>query len=1059
VKIIKRDGREQEYDGGKIRKAIIAAGGREALAFTVEGSVASFLGEVMTVEGHYLSVEDIQDEVEKLLMEENPRVAKTAILYREDRAKKRSERAKPNAQAVADYIHLSKYSRYNPVLGRRETWKETVTRCEEMHIRRFPDLEEEIRCAFDFVRDKKVFPSARSLQFAGPAIEAVNLRQYNCLGTLICYPRVFAEIFYSLLAGCGVGYSVQYRHVNQLPSINKPNDSSPRFWTIGDSIRGWAEAVEVLMKSYFEPDMPYVEFDFSHIRKKGSLLVTSGGKAPGHIPLKKALERVRSILDEAVGRKLRPIECHDSLCHLAIAVLTGGIRRSSMICHFSVDDHEMMEAKTGDWFKTNPQRVMANNSAVILRGSSTEDRERFDRIFDHAKEYGEPGFYLTACYDYTCNPCQPAWATVLTPQGISTLGKIDIGDTIWSGKEWTKVTNKVYTGRKTVFGYHTRAGVFYGTDNHRVVSEGVKVEAKETESIDTSQGPNYEYSMPYGEDFDGQSIVDGLVLGDGTVHKASNNLILLCIGEKDYDYFDDYDISALIGDKRSGVNEKVWEIETTLGPDEVPLTHLRNVPNRFRFGNSKTKRSFLRGLYSANGSVCSNRVTLEQSSLTLILQVQEMLSSLGIRSYYTVNRPHKVQFSNGEYLCKESYDLNITIDRKGFRSIIGFIQEEKMERLNNAIEKTVSRDYSKKTYDIVEIEEVGEDDVYDITVDCDDHTYWTGGLLVSNCGEASFYPVNTHDGKVGFQACNLTELNGATVESIEDFIQRARVATFIGTLQAAFTDFPFMGSTTEAIVRREALLGVGITGMMDNEIVRNPDNQRKACQEVRETNRRIAELIGINSGARLTVVKPSGTLSLLSGCIGSGIHPHHARRYIRRITANPLEPCFQYFKKTNPHMCVEKPNGDWVIEFPIQAADDAVVVSDLTAKEFMDIAFSTYDNWIVPGTAKIMSAPGLTHNISITVSVEDGEWDEVRDHAWVNRYRIAAMSFLPKTGDKIYPFAPREAITTSADEARWNELIEKYTPVDWTKMVEEEDTTDPKALAACEGGSCLIGEN
>ena len=178
-----------------------------------------------------------------------------------------------------------KYAKYLPELNRRETWEELVTRNMNMHIKKYPKLKDQIESAYQFVYDKKVLPSMRSLQFGGKPIEISPNRIYNCAYLPIDDYRAFAEAMFLLLGGTGVGYSVQKHHVEALPEIRKPNTKRTRRYLIADSIEGWADAVKVLVKSYFEGGTSYA-FDFSDIRAKGARLVTSGGKAPGPQPLK-----------------------------------------------------------------------------------------------------------------------------------------------------------------------------------------------------------------------------------------------------------------------------------------------------------------------------------------------------------------------------------------------------------------------------------------------------------------------------------------------------------------------------------------------------------------------------------------------------------------------------------------------------------------------------------------------------------------------------------------------------------------------------------------------------
>ena len=308
-------------------------------------------------------------------------------------------------QILSDITVHMKYARYLPSKNRRETWKELVTRNRKMHMKRYPELKEEIREAYKYVYNKKVLPSMRSMQFGGKPIEVAPNRIFNCAYLPIDDCHAFSEVMFLLLGGTGVGYSVQRHHVEVLPEIKKPNKNRTRRYLIGDSIEGWADAVKNLMKSYFFGGSR-LRFDYSDIRPKGAQLVTSGGQAPGPQPLRECLVKVEGILQlKEDGDQLESIEVHDIICHIADAVLAGGIRRAALISLFSADDDEMIAAKTGSWWETNPQRGRANNSIVLMRHRITRDyfRELWERI--EASGAGEPGFYFTNDKDWGTNPC------------------------------------------------------------------------------------------------------------------------------------------------------------------------------------------------------------------------------------------------------------------------------------------------------------------------------------------------------------------------------------------------------------------------------------------------------------------------------------------------------------------------------------------------------------------------------------------------------------------------------------------------------------------------------
>jgi ribonucleoside-diphosphate reductase alpha chain len=307
---------------------------------------------------------------------------------------------------LSDITVYMKYAKYLPEKQRRETWEELVTRNKEMHQRRYPLLADEIEEVYKFVYDKKVLPSMRSMQFGGKPIEISPNRVYNCAYLPIDHKDAFAETMFLLLGGTGVGYSVQKHHVDKLPEIRKPNPERTRRYLIGDSIEGWADAIKVLMKSYFGENTSTPVFDYSDIRPKGAMLVTSGGKAPGPKPLRECLVKIENVLKEKKdGSKLTTLETHDIVCYIADAVLAGGIRRAALISLFSADDNEMISCKSGNWWELNPQRGRANNSAVLLRNRITQEyfMDLWKRV--EMSGAGEPGIYFSYDKDWGTNPC------------------------------------------------------------------------------------------------------------------------------------------------------------------------------------------------------------------------------------------------------------------------------------------------------------------------------------------------------------------------------------------------------------------------------------------------------------------------------------------------------------------------------------------------------------------------------------------------------------------------------------------------------------------------------
>ncbi|MBS1508532.1 MAG: hypothetical protein JSS79_17985 [Bacteroidetes bacterium] len=329
-----------------------------------------------------------------------------------------------NQQILSDIVVHMKYARYIPELQRRELWPEICARYELMMIGKYPLIADEIREVMQFVHEKKVLPSMRAMQFSGTPIIKNNSRIYNCAYMPLDDIRAFSEAMFLLLGGTGVGFSVQTHHVAKLPCISKAQKQ--RRYLIGDSLEGWADSIKMIMKAYFGQSEAMPQFDYSDIRPKGARLVTAGGKAPGPEPLKVCHAHVTAVLDRKEnGERLSPLECHDIMCHIANAVLAGGIRRSAMISLFSPTDEEMLTCKFGKWWELNEQRGRANNSVVLSREFTT--REEFSELWKKIElsGAGEPGFYFSNHPDWGTNPC---CEIALRPFQFCNLCEINVSD-------------------------------------------------------------------------------------------------------------------------------------------------------------------------------------------------------------------------------------------------------------------------------------------------------------------------------------------------------------------------------------------------------------------------------------------------------------------------------------------------------------------------------------------------------------------------------------------------------------------------------------------------------
>jgi ribonucleoside-diphosphate reductase alpha chain len=608
---------------------------------------------------------------------------------------------------LSDITVFNKYAKFVPEINRRESWDELVERNMAMHIRKYPHMKQEIKDVYSYVFKRQVLPSMRSLQFGGTPIELSNNRMFNCAFSCVDHPAVFSETMFNLLGGSGVGFSVQKRHVEKLPTIIGPSTKQRRF-LIGDSIEGWADAVKVLIKAYTLGKSDPV-FDFRDIRPKGARLITSGGKAPGPDPLRICLDKLRSVLNGSIGRKLKPIEVHDMVCHIADAVLSGGIRRAALISLFDKDDYDMLSAKAGAWWEMNPQRGRANNSVVLHRGETTE--EEFFAVWKRVEESGagEPGIFWTNDYNVGTNPC-------------------------------------------------------------------------------------------------------------------------------------------------------------------------------------------------AEISLNSN------------------------------------------------------------------------------------------------------------------------------------------------QYCNLVEVNVSDVTTQEELNNRVKAATFIGTLQAGYTDFHYLRTVWRDTTEKEALLGVSMTGIASGGVLKL--DLKEAANLTKEENKRVAALIGINSSARITTVKPAGTTSLVLGS-SSGIHAWHNDFYIRRMRVGKNEPLYAYMTEKVPALiedCHFKPHLEAVMSFPQKAPEGALLRTE-SYQDLLERVKRFNLEWVAEGH----NYGDNKHNVSCTISLKSDEWEGCGKWMWENRADYTGISVLPYDGGT-YIQAPFEDCT----EETFNEMFKHLAEIDLTKVVELDDNTEAKDNLACSGGSCEV---
>jgi len=459
----------------------------------------------------------------------------------------------------------------------------------------------------------------------------------------------------------------------------------------------------------------------------------------------------------------------------------------------------------------------------------------------------------------------------------------------------------------------------------------------------------------------------------------------------------------------------------------------RTLPTTINTWASQEKLSFLRGLYSANGSVIkSGRVSLKTTCKDIADSVKLLLEEFEINSYITTNKSKSVKFSNGDYTCKESYDLNISrfASIKIFAEKIAFVHKYKNDNLQAVLVKL-----SPVVKTVIPI---GQEEVFDFTLY--DKTHWGivgSGYVAHNCHEISLRP---------FTFCNLVEINGSDIENEEDYYNRCKKAAFISTLQASYTDFYYLRPIWRTNTEKDSLVGVGITGIASNKIA--DDWIKIGSNKVKEENERVAKILEINKAARTTTVKPSGTSSLVLGT-SSGIHAWHSDRYIRTIRVGKDESIYTYLSIYHPELIEDeyfRPHSTSVISIPQQAPEGSILRTE-NVFDLLERVKKYNIKWVQNGHRR---GPNF-NNVSATVSIKPDEWEAVGQWMWENRNYYSGISVLPFSGGS-YIQAP---FTDCTDE-EYNKRIQSLTEIDLTKVVELIDLTNLTGELACANGECEI---
>jgi ribonucleotide reductase alpha subunit len=836
----------------------------------------------------------------------------------------------------------------------------------------------------------------------------------------------FCRMMDMLMLGIGVGFDS--RGAQKL-TLHEPSGRFPH--AVADSREGWCESLGALLRAFFLGNRLPV-FDYSKVRPAGSLIHGFGGSASGPEPLRILHEQITGILSGRGGQPLTSTDIVDLGNLVGKCVVAGNVRRSAEVAFGDADDDQFLDLK--DW-RINPVRTgpdgwshLSNNSILACTGGD------YSHIASRIALNGEPGlFYLDVARnfgrladppdgkDYRAkggNPCQPAWAALLTPEGIRTMREVEAGDSIWSQDGWVRITHKVMTGVKPVYRYRTTAGYVDATENHRVMSGGIKVELQDAQSVDRLRGGLE------GSGHDSKDILAGLLLGDGYVHvTAGNPYHVLIIGTNDQDYFTSEVASLIL--RRHG-SDKHWVTEPVVAHE-----HLVPLPERRMPAGLLGNPSVLRGLYSANGSVVRSRVTFKTTSPGMRDDIQLSLSALGIASYYTTNQPSRIQWPNGEYESRESYDINIgrARDVRRFAEIIGFIQDYKMRKLEeNILSGTGQPD---RSFDIREVEFLGEHEVWDITVDGEHHTYWSGGLNVSNCLEQVL-----EDNEI----CCLVETFPTNATDLQDYLRTLKFSLIYGK---SVTLLPTRWSATNEVVMRNRRIGISMSGVaMFAEQHGWPELRRwqdAAYQEIRRWDRLYSEWLGVRESIRLTTIKPSGTVSLLFG-VTPGVHfPRERGWYVRTVREMKDSPFAKALEEAGYPVepSVSDPGSTVVISFPVEGPD---------IRPEYEVSV-----WEKTALAAHCQRYFSDNSVSCTITFSQDEAKEIPAVLRAFDGQLKSISFLPMA-EGTYAQAPYQRV----DKATWDAMRANLKPIDWDALYDNEALPEAEGESYCANDVCTI---
>lgn len=976
-------------------------------------------------------------------------------------------------------IYKSRYAKWIEDLGRRENYEETVKRYWN-HIKDkaaqhgfFLPVETEQKIISNLI-SANVLPSMRGYMSAGPALDRDEGAVFNCAFIGVDSVEAFGEILFTLMLGTGVGFSVEKYYVDKLPYVNSLSGSSSVF-TTPDSKEGWADTIKFVIGNLYKGINP--EIFYHNIRPKGSKLKVFGGRASGPEALIDLVDFAKKVFFGAQGRKLKPIEVHDIVCKIAACVVSGGVRRSAMISISDLEDTEMRDAKSGNWWENNVQRALANNSAAYngrpapeqfwqewnaLAKSGSGERGIFNRAAA-TKKAESIGRKLNE--GFGTNPCVTGDTWVLTSEGHRRVSQL-VGrpfHAVVDGKAYESADGFWITGTKPVYRVITESGqAIRATDNHKllVVRDGVKTKV-ELGNISIGEelviGDNGSVKTDRESSSFSTGWLIGQIVGDGGHNPEKYNTYVRFWGEHAFSMY-----QAALGRVKSLMpyhNAVVAEKHDTMTLSSVELTKIADrylYPQSKRFkdaammSDSDFVAGVLSGWFDTDGSVQGNSqkgysIRLTSVDIQRLSDAQLMLLRLGVPSkiYFRKDAGSRLmpdgRGGKKEYHCQALYELIISKSAiLRFSESIGFTVKHKAERLAALIKSYRRTPYPAAfTTRIANIIDDGSEEVFDCTVN-GAHLFNANGLNISNCGEIS---INSR------QFCNLTSISIRADDTEDRLLEKVEIATILGTIQSLFDGYRYISPEWAENQERERLLGVSLSGIVDSPLTNGTTPEVteslliKMRAKARLVNADYAKKLNVNASAAITTVKPEGTTSQMTGC-SSGIHPAYSRYYIRRVRMDDKDPISQFLIDQGIPYEVDTYNPSaYVFEFPIKTPDTAIQRLDMDAIQQLELYKLYQINW-------------ADHNVSNTVYVKPDEWQKVGEWVWDNFGDISGVSFLP-FDNGTYVQAPYEEIGVEEYEKRFAKIPKA---IDWSvlPLYETEDTTTGVQQLACVSGECEI---